>query len=128
MLMTKNCKSKKFDSRYLCPETEGVNASSLYCSKEFNLFMLPVYFMRKTIHHFLVPFSEATAVLVWPCGPWGTFWPLLPKKFNELYESLGVSFTQKDTMNCIKLWENEKSFIGSKHYKGEFLVLFHRTV
>ena len=126
--MTKNCKSKKFDSRYLCPETEGVNASSLYCSNEFNLFILPVSFMRKTIQHFLVPFPEATAVLAWPHGPWGTFWPLLTKKVNELYEFLDVSFTQKDTMNYIKLWENEKSFIGSKHYKGEFLVLFHRTV
>ena len=33
----KNHKSKRFNSRYLCPETEGVNAFSLDWCNEFNL-------------------------------------------------------------------------------------------
>ena len=39
----KNRKSKRFNSRYLCPETKGVNAFSLDWSNEFNLFVPPAY-------------------------------------------------------------------------------------
>ena len=60
----KNRKSKRFNSRYLRPETEGVNAFSLDWSNEFNLLVPPVYFISKTIHHFLATSSEARAVLV----------------------------------------------------------------
>ena len=57
----KNRKSKRFNSTYLCPETEGANA---FWSNEFNLLVPPVYLINKTIHHFLVSSSEARAVLV----------------------------------------------------------------
>ena len=62
----KNRKSKRFNSRYLCPETEGVNAFSLDWSNEFNLLVPPVYLISKTIHHFLASSSEARAGLVCP--------------------------------------------------------------
>ena len=55
-----------FNSRYLCPETEGVNAFSLDWSNEFNLIVSPVYLISKTIHHFLASSSEARAGLVCP--------------------------------------------------------------
>ena len=123
----KNRKSKRFNSRYLRPETEGVNAFSLDWSNEFNLLVPPVYFISKTIHHFLATSSEARAVLVWPLWPSARFWPLLHKKVNEFHEFVDDNFTLKDMMNYIKLEENEKSFIVSKKFKGEFLVLFLRT-
>ena len=123
----KNRKSKRFNSRYLCPETEGVNAFSLDWSNEFNLLVPPVYLISKTIHHFLASSSKARAVLVCPRWPSATFWPLLHKKVNEFYEFVDDSFTIKDTTNYIKLGENENSLIGSKNFKGEFLVLLLRT-
>ena len=112
----KNCKSKRFNSRYLCPETEGVNAFSLDWSNEFNLLVSPVYLISKTIHHLLASSSKARAVLVCLRWPSATFWNLLYKKFNELHEFVDDSFTLKDTTNHIKLGENEKSFIGSKNF------------
>ena len=123
----KNRKSKRFNSRYLCPETEGVNAFSLDWSNEFNLLVPPVYLISKTIHHFLASSSKARAVLVCPRWPSATFWPLLHKKVNEFYEFVDDSFTIKDMTNYIKLGENENSLIGSKNFKREFLVLLLRT-
>ena len=116
-----------FNSRYLCPETEGVNAFSLDWSNEFNLLVPPVYLISKTIHHFLASSSEARAVLVCPRWSSATFWPFLHNKVNEFHEFVDDSFTVKDTTNYIKLGDKEKSFIGSKSFKGEFLVLFLRT-
>ena len=123
----KNRKSERFNSRYLCPETEGVNTFSLDWSNEFNTLVPPVYFVSKTIQHFLASSSEVRAVLVCPRWPSATFWPLLHKKVNKFYEFVYDSFTLKDTTNYIKLGENEKSFAGSKNFKGEFLDLFLRT-
>ena len=123
----RNRKSKRFNSRYLCQETERVNAFSLDWSNEFNLLVPPVYLISKTIHHFLASSSEARAVLVCPCWPSATFLPLLHKKVHELQEFVDDSFAIKDTTNYIKLGENEKFFIGSKNFRGEFLVLFLRT-
>ena len=122
----KNRKSKRFNSSYLCPETDGVNLFSLDWSNDFNLLVLPIYLSSKIIHHFLPSSSEARAVLVCPLWPSATFWPLLDMKVNEFHEFVDDSFTIKDTTNYIKLGENEKFFIGSKNVKGEFLVLFLR--
>ena len=113
-----------FNSRYLCPETEGVNAFSLDWSNEFNFPVPPVYLIIKTIHHFLSSSSVARAVLLCPSA---TFWPLLHKKVNEFHELVDDGFTIKDTTNYIKLGDNGKSFIGSKNFKDGFLVLFLRT-
>ena len=87
-----------------------------------NLLVPPVYPVSKTIHHFLASSYKARAVLVCSRWPSTTFWPLLHKKVNKFHEIVYDSFTLKDTTNYIKLEENEKSFIDSKNFKGEFLV------
>ena len=106
---------------------KGNYAFSLGLSYEFNFLVSPVYLLSKTIHHFLSSSFEARALLV--CSLWlsATFWPLLHKKVNEFHGFVDDSFTLKDTTNYIKLAENEKSFIGSKTFKGEVLILFLRT-
>ena len=43
--LDKNQKSKRFNSRYLCPEKERVNAFSLYWSSEFN-FLVPLVYLK----------------------------------------------------------------------------------
>ena len=103
---------------------KGNYAFSLGWSYEFNFLVSPVYLLSKTIHHFLSSFSETRALLVCPRWPSTT---LLHKKANEFHGFVDDSFTLKDTTNYIKLAENEKSFIGSKNFKGEVLVLFLRT-
>ena len=54
----KKRKSKRFNSRYLCPKTEGVNIFSLDWSNKLNL---------------LVPVVESRAVIVCPSWPSATF-------------------------------------------------------
>ena len=69
----KNRKSKRLNFRYLCLETEGVNAFLLDWSNEFKFLVPPVYLISKTIHHFLAFSYEDRAVLVCPCWPSATF-------------------------------------------------------
>ena len=87
----------------------------------------PVYLISKTIHHLLASSSKARAVLVCPRWPSVTFWPLLHQKVNDFHKFVDDSFTLKDTTNYVKVGENKKSFISSKNFKGEFLVLLLRT-
>ena len=104
----KKRKSKRFNSRYLCPKTEGVNIFSLDWSNKLNL---------------LVPVVESRAVIVCPSWPSATFWLLLHKKVTEFHEFVDGSFALKDTMNYIKLRENEKPFMGLKKFQGWILSL-----
>ena len=76
----KNRKSKRFSSKYLCPETEGVNALLLDWSNEFNLLVPPDYLISKTIHHFLSSSSEARAVFTMSTLAIDNFLALIPQE------------------------------------------------
>ena len=114
----KNRKSKRFNSRYLCPEAERLNAFSLDRSNEFNLLVPSVY---KTMHHFIASSSEARAALACPCWPSARFWSLLHKKVKELHEFVGDSFTLKGRKNYIKLEEKSEVFYRFKKFQGWIL-------
>ena len=59
-----NLKSKRFNSRYLCPETEGINAFSFDWSNEVNLLVSPTYLIQRAIKHFLKSLTKFKAILV----------------------------------------------------------------
>ena len=48
-----NRKSKGFNSKYLCPETEDINDFLFDWSNEANLLVLPTYLVPRAIKHFL---------------------------------------------------------------------------
>ena len=72
-----NRKSKKFNSRYLCPETESINAFSIGWSNEVNLLMPPTYLIPRAIKHFLKSLLKSKAIIICPYWPSAPFWPLL---------------------------------------------------
>ena len=47
-----NRKPKRFNSRYLCPETEGINAFSFNWPNEANLLVPPTYLIPRAITFF----------------------------------------------------------------------------
>ena len=72
-----NLKSKKFNSRYLCLETEGINAFQLDWSKEANLLVPPTYLVPRAMKHFIKSLTKSKAILICPYWPSTPFWPLL---------------------------------------------------
>ena len=72
-----NRKSRRFNSRYLCPETEGIIAFSFDWSNEANLHVAPTYLIPRAIKRFLKSLTKSKVILIclyWPSAP---FWPLL---------------------------------------------------
>ena len=84
-----NQKTQRFNSKYICPGSEGVRvlSFSLDWSNENNLLVPPVYLIPKTIKHFMSSKYSAKAILVCPYWPSSTFWPLLFKAEGEFHVS-----------------------------------------
>ena len=82
-----NKKTQRFNSKYICPGSEGVNAFSVDWSNKNNLLVPPVYLIPKTIKHFMSSKYSAKAILVCPYWPSSTFWPLLFKAEGEFHVS-----------------------------------------
>ena len=78
-------KTHRFNSKYICPGSEGINAFSVDWSNVNNLFVPPVYLIPKTIKYFMSSQYSAKAVLVCPYWPSSTFWPLLFKAEGEFH-------------------------------------------
>ena len=74
-----NKKTQRFNSKYICPGSEGVNAFSVDWSNGNNLLVPPVYLIPKTIKHFMSSKYSAKAILVCPYWLSSIFWPLLFK-------------------------------------------------
>ena len=72
-----NRKSKRFNSRCLCPETESINAFSFDLSNEVNLLVPPTYLIPRPVKHFLKFLTKSKAILICPYWPSAPFWPLL---------------------------------------------------
>ena len=61
-----NKKAQRFNSKYICPGSEGVNAFSVDWSNKNNLLVPPVFLNPKTIKHFMSSQYSAKAILVCP--------------------------------------------------------------
>ena len=79
----KNSKCSRFNSKYLCPSTEAVNAFSQDWSNEANWLVPPIYLLPESLTHFALSTSGTTRILMLPCWPSATFRPLLFEKQNR---------------------------------------------
>ena len=118
-----NRKSKRFNSRYLCPEAEGINAFSLDWSKEANLLVPPTYLIPRAIKHFLKSFTESKAILICPYWPSAPFWPLLASGQDTYFPFVKDVYLIENPAACIKLGDNKKSILGSPAYQGYFIAI-----
>lgn len=71
----KNTKTKRFNSKFYCPRTGGVNAFCFDWKNENNWLCPPVSLIGATIRHLKLCKSRGTLLIpVWPSA---TFWPLI---------------------------------------------------
>ena len=78
-------KSKRFNSRYLCPETERINVFSFDWSKETNLLVPPTHLVPRAIKHFLKSLTKSKSILICPYWHSAPFWPLLASGHDAYY-------------------------------------------
>ena len=57
-------KSERFNSRYLCPETEGMDAFSFDWSNEINLLVPATHLIPRAIKQFLKSLTKSKAILI----------------------------------------------------------------
>ena len=62
----KNSKSSRFNSKYLCPSTEAVNAFSQDWSNDVNWLVPLIYLLPKCLTHFAFSTSGTTGILMLP--------------------------------------------------------------
>jgi len=118
-----NRKTKRYNSKFINPETEGVNAFNYDWSHENNLLVPPVFLLPKTINHFVACKNSSNAILVCPYWTSASFWPLLlesPKYFHSFVKDFILI---EDPQSFVKLGNNKKSLIGSDKFKGSFMAI-----
>ena len=120
----KNLKTMKFNSKYLCPGTLGVDAFAFGWTEKFNWFVPPVYLIGKTIKRFCSSKTGCKAILVCPYLTSATFWPLIVTKFNSLQKFVRGYFIIKHARRYIKLGDYKESCIGSENFKGSFRAFY----
>ena len=117
-----NKKTQRFNSKYICPGSEGVNAFSVDWSNENNLLVPPAYLIPKTIKHFMSSKYSAKTILVCPYWLSSTFWPLLFKAEGEFQSFIKDIFVIEDAPKYIKLGNYKESLIGSDQFQGSFIA------
>ena len=117
-------KSKRFNSRYLYPETEGRNAFSFDWSIEANLVVPPTYLVPRAIKHILKSLTKSKAIPISPYWPSAPFWPLLsPSGHDTYFHFVKDVYLIENPAACIKLADNKKSILGSPTYQGYFIAI-----
>ena len=119
----KNNKCLRFNSKFLCPNTEPVNAISSDWSNKNNLLVPLIFLIPKAFKHFLASESSSRAILVCPYWVSTTFWSMLLQ--NKIHFHLFVKdfLITDDVQRYVKLGDNENSCIASDKFK-EFLITF----
>ena len=118
-----NRKSKRFNSRYLCLETEGINAFSFNWSNEVNLLLSPTYLIPRATKHFLKSFTKPKAILICQYWPSASFWSLLASGHDTYFPFIKVVYLIQNPAAHIKLGDNKKSIFGSSSYEGYFFAI-----
>ena len=119
-----NRKSKRFNLRYLCRETEGINAFSFDWSNEVNLLVpLTSYLIPRAIKHFLKSLTKSKAILICPYWPSIPFWPLLASGHDTYFPFVKDVYMIENPVPCRKVGDNKRSILGSPAYQGYFIAI-----
>ena len=118
---THNSKLPRFNSKYLCPKTEGVNAFLYPWDGENNYIVPPVSLVGKVIRHMSHFKSKGTIVV--PYWPSATFWVFIKSRLNEFESFIKDYEIFDDHQNCVTQGKNPKCFIGSQTFQSSILAL-----
>ena len=119
---SKNTKTAKFFSKYMCPNTTGVNAFLYSWAQGSNYMVPPVYLVGRTIKQ--LKFFKGRGVLVVPFWVSASFWIYLCDKENKFKSFVKDYMIFEDPSFCVRQGSNKDCFIGSLGFQSKILALF----
>ena len=118
---SKNTKLKRFNSKFLCPSTEGVDAFTVSWKSENNFIVPPVYLAGKAIKH--LEYYGARGVLVVPYWSSAAFWLYLVESKNRFKPFVKDCLLFEDKNGCVIQGPNKNCFIGSPNFQSSILAI-----
>ena len=114
-----NAKHERFNSKYHCPKSEGVDAFTKDWSGQINLLVPPIFLIPKTIRHLLTSKKGTIGILVAPLWPSATYWPMVAPGGGGFY-----AFIKEHVVFGPEVLRqgNFKGYIGSKRFKNEVIA------
>ena len=109
-----NNKTRRFNSKFCCPDTEGVDAFQYSWANENNFLVPPVYLVSRVLRH--LEYFKAKGVLVVPYWTSATFYPLIINRNKMFQPFIKEALVFDNWTNCIKQGKNIKCFIGSQNF------------
>ena len=119
---TKNTRSATFFSKYMCPNSSGVNAFLYSWERGINYLVPPVSLVGKTIKH--LRFYKGKGVLVVPYWVSAHFWVYLCDPEQKFKKFIKDYLLFDDPRYCVKQGLNENCFIGSNSFRSKILAMF----
>jgi len=109
----RNRKVIKFNSRFHCENSTGVNAFTFDWSQEFNWLCPPICLIGETLRH--LNLCKASGVLLVPYWPSSYFWPLLTQSQGKEFQSFIIDFLPLDPYylnfsNCSSIFDGFTNF------------------
>lgn len=89
-----NKKLDRFNSRFVCPNSEYVNALSISWTEENNYVVPPVSLVIRSIKH--MKLSRALGVLIVPYWPSAPFWPFIVDEQGKTYAAFVKDYVIMD--------------------------------
>lgn len=117
----KNTHLARFNSRYLVPGTETVDAFSVIWVGENNWLVPPVYCVTQVILHLLA--SRATGSLVVPYWPSSPFWPCLFASAQVCQPFVTDIRIFPSSIGILTLGDYKESLLGSTKFQSEVLAV-----
>ena len=118
-----NSKLRRFNSKYLCPNTERVDAFTVSWKHENNFLVPPISLIPKVISHMRDCKAEGTLVV--PYWQSSAFYPLLVEGEN-LFRSFVQDWRIYDNSmgGLLAQGQNKSVFIGSDQFKSDILAIY----
>ena len=116
-----NAKCERFNSKYVVPGTEAVDAFTQDWRFERNLIVPPVSQIPQVLH-LLKSQPGIRGVLVIPFWTASSFWPLL-REGDEFSYFVNDFVIFDNTSNLLRLGRYKYSLLGSPRYKGRIIAL-----
>ena len=113
-----NTKLPRFNSRFLCPNTEAVDAFTQDWSNDFNWLVPPIYLVGRVLAY--MKQNHFSGILIVPIWRSAYFWP-------EIRDIMtGKQRTARGYLvlgNIFKHYKNKKSLFGSQNWKSKTLAI-----
>ena len=119
-----NTKVERFNSKFLVPGTEAVDAFTQDWSFDNNLLVPPTKLLIRTLHY--IETSKVKGVLIAPYWPASPFWSKLQVNDKFVHFIQDWLFFSK-TNDILKHGNFKESLLGSENYRGGLIAFKIRS-